>query len=201
MLSPQQLRFINMVKGKTKDFTMKVYNDSQNVHGSGIQSSIKDSINRLTMRKDIKAFNQDKLSKIILENESIKCKEQLFEYITDRSIHTTMLLNFSEILWFVLWTIKLDFNDDEQQEIYQVLNTEIKDSECKCFTGRISRLVNCLNGFSPLVSVQINNSEQIANIIQITKEKLGLNYNLNDHKELVKKELLERDYVMETIDE
>lgn len=190
-----------MVEGKTKDFTMKVYNDSQNVHGSGIQSSIKDSINRLTMRKDIKAFNQDELSKIILENESIKCKEQLFEYITDTSIHTTMLLNFSEILWFVLWTIKLDFNDDEQQEIYQVLNTEIKDSECKCFTGRISRLVNCLNGFSPLVSVQINNSEQIANIIQITKEKLGLNYNLNDHKELVKKELLERDYVMETIDE
>ena len=190
-----------MVEGKTKDFTMKVYNDSQNVHGSGIQSSIKDSINRLTMRKDIKAFNQDELSKIILENESVKCKEHLFEYITDTSIHTTMLLNFSEILWFVLWTIKLDFNYDEQQEIYQVLNTEIKDSECKCFTGRISRLVNCLNGFSSLVSIQINNSEQIANIIQITKEKLGLNYNLNDHKELVKKELLERDYGMETIDE
>jgi hypothetical protein len=108
-----------------------------------------------------------------------------------------MLLNFSEILWFVLWTIKLDFNEYEQKEIYQVLNTKMKDSECKYFT----RLVNCFNGFSPLVSIQINSSEQIANIIQITKEKLGLNYNVNEHKELVKKELLERDYEMETIDE
>ena len=71
-----------------------------------------------------------------------------------------MLLNFSEILWFVLWTIKLDFNDDEQQEIYQVLNTEIKDSECKCFTGRISRLVNCLNGFYRLVSTKSNSDKQ-----------------------------------------
>ena len=70
------------------------------------------------------------------------------------------------------------------------------DSHCKCFTGRISRLVNCLNGFTDLVKINISNNQQIGNIIIIIKEKLELenNYSVEKHKELVIKELIERDF-------
>jgi hypothetical protein len=70
------------------------------------------------------------------------------------------------------------------------------DSECKCFTGRITRLVNCLNGLSDLVKINISNNQQIGNIIIIIKEQLGNNYiyTIEKHKELVKNELQERGY-------
>ena len=29
----------------------------------------------------------------------------------------------------------------------------MKDAEYKCFSGRITRVINCLNGFSPLVNI------------------------------------------------
>jgi len=44
-------------------------------------------------------------------------------------------------------------------EIKEVLNEEIKDSLCKCFTGRLSRMINCLSGFDPRVQVKISESE------------------------------------------
>ena len=47
----------------------------------------------------------------------------------------------------------------------------MNDSECKCFTGRISRLVNCLSGYSPQVNIKISNNEEIGNIISIMKTK------------------------------
>ena len=45
------------------------------------------------------------------------------------------------------------------------MNQEMIDSICKCFTGRISRLINCLNGFSDKVIIQISKNEEINNII------------------------------------
>ena len=79
----------------------------------------------------------------------------------------------------------------------------MNDSECKCFTGRISRLINCLNGFTDLVHVIIGDNQQIGNIIILIKEKLELenNYSIEKHKELVKKELIERSFNDETIKE
>jgi len=59
-----------------------------------------------------------------------------------------------------------------------------------------------LNGFSPLVSIQISDNEQIGNIIVIVKEKLELtnSYTIESHKELVIKELENRGYSKDIID-
>ena len=55
----------------------------------------------------------------------------------------------------------------ESNEIKSILNQEINDSLCKCFTGRLSRLVNVLNGYSDLVSITISDSEQKNMIMSI----------------------------------
>ena len=37
----------------------------------------------------------------------------------------------------------------------------------KCFTDKISRLVNCLSGYSDKVEIKISENEEISNIISI----------------------------------
>jgi hypothetical protein len=101
----------------------------------------------------------------------------------------------------VIQTILTDFQIEEQEEIFKVLNQEIKDADCRCFTGRMNRIINCLNGFSPLVNINIKDGEQIGNIIILVKNKLELtnSYTVEQHKIEVEKELLERNYDIETI--
>jgi hypothetical protein len=79
----------------------------------------------------------------------------------------------------------------------------MNDTILKCFTGRMSRLINCLNGFDDHIVIHISNTEQIGNIIILIKEKLidENKYTIELHKEIVMKELYERGYTKEIIDE
>ena len=201
-LSPQIARFIHRIKNlKINSNKLSVYNDTQNIHNANIQVSVKDSINNITTRTDLPKFNQEKLIDYILKDDTLLNKEQLIEYSNDVNVHSLLLLTFADVLWYTLQTIIKDFNVDIQQEIKTILNQDINDAECKCFTGRINRVINCLNGFSPLVSIQISENEQIGNIIVIIKEKLELtnSYMIETHKELVIKELQERGYTKDII--
>ena len=51
-----------------------------------------------------------------------------------------------------------------------------------------------MNGFTELVSINIDTNEEIGNIITIEQHKLGSMYTTELHKENVKIQLLERGY-------
>ena len=145
------------------------------------------------------------LRTLIIENTILteSSKSLLFEYINDTTVHSLLLLTFSEVLWFIIQLILTDFSNIIQKEIFKILNQEIIDANCKCFTGRMNRIINCLNGFSNLVVINIKDGEQIGNIIILVKKNLELvnSYTVEQHKILVEKELLDRNYDMETIKE
>ena len=67
----------------------------------------------------------------------------------------------------------------------------------------MSRLINCLNGFDSLVSIQISENEQIGQIIALVKEQLEKTnaYNVTDHRNKVQQELIDRGYSVDTINE
>jgi hypothetical protein len=92
--------------------------------------------------------------------------------------------------------------NEHTDEILKIMNIELDDSLCKCYTGRMSRIINCLNGFSNLVKVQISESEQIGQIISIVKEMLFSkeDYTVEKHKELSRMELVNRGYNDDTIE-
>jgi hypothetical protein len=94
-------------------------------------------------------------------------------------------------------------NHKHKEEIFKIMNKEMNESICKCFTGRISRLVNTLNGFDENIKIEISEAEQIGNICIIIKEKLENENKYSDElfKEIVKKELLERNYDKDVIKE
>ena len=91
----------------------------------------------------------------------------------------------------------------DKDEIKNVLNIEMRDAKCMCFTGRISRLINCLNGFTDLVRIEISDNEQIGNIIIVIQRRLTTkdNYSVEEHQKIVKKELLERGFSNDIIEE
>jgi len=178
----------------------KVYSDSQNVHNHNIQEGIKKSINNLISIKP--NINEKELLDLIIKDAvlSEQCKSSLIEYSNENSIHSLLNLTFKDILLAVYNQIELH---EHKQEIKRVLNEEMKDATCKCFTGRISRLINCLNGFTDLVVIEIATNEQIGNIIILIKDKLVLEnkYTEDLHKEMVAKELTERGYSSQVINE
>ena len=85
-----------------------------------------------------------------------------------------------------------------QKEIKVRINEEMSDSICKCFTGRLSRIVNSLSGYSDKVIIKISDAEEIGNVITLMTKKYD---EIDDIKLNVEKELSERGYTKEVIDE
>jgi len=195
-ISPIITRYLNRMHNLDM---LQVYNDAQNIHNHSIQESLFDSIVNIINQNYI--INNDEIINNIIQDTILteKTKNLLIEYCENKDVHSKTQLTFEELL-FNVWTLINTL--DTKDEIKNILNTEMHDSECKCFTGRISRLVNCLNGFTDLVKITISDNQQIGNIIILIKEKLESenNYSIEKHKELVIKELIERDFSKETID-
>jgi len=192
-IPPNLLRFLNRLNNG-----QNIYADNQNVHNHSIQESIKESIqNILKFKPTFENLNNLILNDNILTQNT---KEILMEYSEDTSVHTVLNITFGELLLYVFNRIQINEHKDE---IKRILNVEMHDSVCKCFTGRISRLINCLNGFDKLVNIKIAGSEQISQIISVIQSKLIKegNYSVELHREQVKNSLKELDYDNDIINE
>jgi Leucine-rich repeat (LRR) protein len=192
-IPPHINRLLNALKN-----TQNVYTDRQNVHNHYIQESIRNSIQAVISKKpSIAAANiyETVLSDTVLTKET---KEILVEYCKDPNVHSTLHITFEELLLHVFSRIEIN---EHKQEIKSVLNMEMTDSVCKCFTGRMSRLINCLNGFDDLVSIRISDTEQIGQVIGQIKEQLEAanEYTVEKHREMATKELRAREYSQEVI--
>ena len=200
-ISPSVTRFLRNTIGYSKDDKqLEVYDDNQNIHNHIIQESIRKSIMNI-INQNLK-IDEDKIMSEINDDSilSLKTKKLIEEYSKDTYYHSVLLITFKELLMYVWMLISIN---EHKNEIKSILNIEILDSENKCFTGRLSRLINCLNGFSELVEINISDNQQIANIIIITKNNLEEKneYSIEKHKEIVIKELKMRSYSNDLIAE
>lgn len=195
---PQILRIIN---GRKIVQTQNIYNDTQSVHMSSIQQSFRESVERIMNQRGI---DEEQLVSVISENDVLndEVKSQLLEYIADNEPHSVLNVNFLEVCQCVFRRI-LGFPKEIQDEIFGVMNVEMSDALCKCFTGRLTRLVNCLNGFDSDVVIHISINEQLSNIILMIKERLVMNneYTPERHLEEIEKEFRERGIDEEIIKE
>jgi Leucine-rich repeat (LRR) protein len=192
-LNPIIQRLLQRIQNKTNKKT--IYSDTQNVHSSSIQQSVKTSIHAL-----MNYYNPENVLTYLdwIELDK-KTKEIITEYMDCKDVHTMLDITFKEL--FIAIVIEMEkLSLDLQKEIRQRLNEEMQESECKCFTGRISRLVNCLSGYSDKVKIQISESEEIGNIISVIMEKRGIK-TTKTLKEEVSVALKERGYIETTINE
>ena len=150
------------------------------------------------------SITADEMSEAMVSSTVLteKTKRLLMEYIGQepQCVHSVMDITFKELL-LAVWNIIRSHKD--QDEILGIMNTEMDDADCKCFTGKMSRLINCLNGYDDRVSITMAENDQIGNIIIIEKEKLegSGGYNIETHKGNVRLAMEERGYAKETVDE
>ncbi len=192
MKFPLLLRFFNRINNQNIN-THQVYNDNQNIHNSNIQQSIKTSLANLLNDRNLLDFKD--IIDYILDSNIIdsNIKQEILNYCDDNLEHSLLLVTFKDIFHYVVNRI---IKSKESDELLKILNNEMKDTICKCFTGRISRLINVLNGFYDDINITINSSEQISNIIIKLKEQ----YKDEELKNQFRKELLEREYSNEVIE-
>ena len=176
----------------------QVYLDSQNVHNHNIQECICQSIQRILCEKPtVLDIYESVCSDEILIADT---KDILIQYMNNKEVHSTLNITFKELLEHVWSRITIN---EHASEIKGILNVEMKDSLCKCFTGCLSRLINCLNGMDELVSIHISDTEQIGNVIGLIKKNLENKneYTIERHREEVNNELGVRGYSEEVIAE
>ena len=136
-----------------------LFSDSQNVHSSSIQQSTNKSINNL-MKDTINVPKEDLIKELVSLNP--KCLEQLIEYLEVSDVHSILLINFEDLFLRVFQRI---VNSEHKTELLIRLDDEMSDSMCKCFTGRLTRLINVLVGFFEDIEINISESERISAII------------------------------------
>ena len=188
-IPPNVLRLI-----ERRRISHNIYNDSQSVHDSSIQRGVKESLQKLLSEKPI--LTSEKMWEYLLSRLSPESVSLLLEYSEFPDIHSILGVTFSEALLSVVSTI---YQSEYQEEILKTLNIEISDSECKCFTGRISRLVNTLNGYDDRVNIQIPENDQLGTIISLLGEFEP--YDPEIHRNRSREELLSRGYPKETVEE
>ena len=112
--------------------------------------------------------------------------------LNQEDYHSELLLTEQEIYELVMKRIS-QFDDVKKQEVEKRLYEELNDGRCKCFTGRITRMINALVGFDDNILIGISDNEQIMNIYDMLKQQNKLT------KENYRKELEERGYDEATI--
>jgi Leucine-rich repeat (LRR) protein len=161
-----------------------IYSDTQNVHDHNIQESVRQSIYALLNNK---CSTNNYIEEILHSSLKPKTKQLLTEYCNDETVHS-LNITFSELLKHVWNRIT---KHEYKEEIIKILDEEMENAECKCFTGRISRLVNVLNGYYDDINIKISDNAQIGTIISIIKQRYTGN-NIDELKGIIKKELSER---------
>jgi Leucine-rich repeat (LRR) protein len=119
-----------------------LFNYSENIKESeNVNSSVKDSINNLM--RDTFTIDEGVMIKQLIE-ESPACLEDLLCYIDNINMHSTLYLTFFEVFVKVWGRI---IGSEFKTDLIKRLDEEMVKSECKSFTGRISRLLNVLVGY------------------------------------------------------
>jgi Leucine-rich repeat (LRR) protein len=172
----------------------KVYQDKQSVHNSGIQETFRKTVSRIANKKPKLNINQT-VEEVISSSLLEESKKSIVEYCSSLDVHSELNMTYSEMLVLVWDRIR---ENSCMKEILRVLDTELADSECKCFTGRITRLVNCLNGFDIDVIIGISDNEQLSNLMVLINSQYT---KTEDRVKAMSEAMRERGFSQEKIDE
>lgn len=186
----QVQRFINRMKNINTETS--IYNDKQNIHDINIQQTVCESIQRL-LQDPKPEFNLVNFIQSPLDPHVISL---IVEYLQDETIHSIHFITYCELFSYVWNRI---INSPHKLDLLKILEEQIMDSECKCFTGRFNRTLSVLAGFYDDIKIEISDGTRIGAIILAAKQKIHP-YNSELHKEIATKSLLEVGYSEEEID-
>ena len=116
------------------------------------------------------------------------------KFCANEEIHSVLNVTYKDVSERVIsWLYKQPV--EIWNEVIKIFEKELYASEDKCFTGRLSRLISCLDGFHPDVRISIATSDQISNrvlgVINRFKEGKGDKLTASEAMELFAKVTVE----------
>ena len=165
-----------------------IYNNAQNVHDTSILRSVRESVANL-LKDPVATYN---LSSILESDLPIETKSTIIEYCSDTYVHSMLDLTYAELFAYVWARIQ---GHDDCIELYKILADQLRDSECKCFTGRINRTVSVLVGFCKDISINISDSARISAIVISVGNRIEP-YTVEQHITDASKALIEAGYAL-----
>jgi hypothetical protein len=172
----ENARIILFVLGGGERARNNVFKNSQNVHNQKIEESVEKLIEFISIYQPVNVtpFSFEKvkeeLEKLIEEQPSDKqeiLKNAMIRITIDRAIYGKMNLTLIHIIT-KMWTYIQD--SECKVELEKRLLEELIDSNNKCSSGYVSRIVNTLSGFGEL-SVQISFEDQIVSVLETRLNK------------------------------
>ena len=168
-----------------------IYSNSQNVHDSSIQLSVKKSVENL-LKDPIVTYNPESVINSGLPADTVTT---IINYCSCEAIHSDHDLTYAELFAYVWARIQ---KHEARLELYKILADQISDSECKCFTGRFNRTLSVLVGFYDDIFINISDSSRISAIVIAIGSKLDP-YTAAQHVSDATKALTEAGYSMSDI--
>lgn len=146
-----------------------IYSDGQNVHDSTIQNDVLGIIRRL-MNDKIEVRSLDNCMNEFSNIADHSNTDKLKYLCSVEAKHSQIGYNFGELFVFVWNRIR---KSKDKYEIIKILVNELDEMLQVCFTGRISRLINCLSGFDDNINIGISINMQIQSKYNLVKKQLS----------------------------
>lgn len=167
-LSILEMRYIGKIQERIFFDENTAYSDDQNVHNTFIQRSFV---------RSCEALFSDPVDPLIIYDGSLPKEVDLIlqENFGLYETHVIVQCTFKEVFDRVWQRIQSVKEPATRHELIQRLVDELIDGHQKCFTGKISRLLNCLVGYFDDINIQIGDADQVrAKIIQHMKRHQGV---------------------------
>ena len=192
-LAPQDPRTARVLARFTQraKTASNIYTDTQNVHDFRIQMSVNNSVRNL-LKDPVVTFNPQSIIESDLPAETITT---IIDYCSCDAVHSTHDLTYAELFAYVWDRIQ---RHEARSELYKILADQIRDSECKCFTGRFNRTLSVLVGFYDDISINISDSSRISAIIIAIRNRLDF-YAPAAHRDAATQALIEAGYSLTDI--
>ena len=183
--NPRTSRILQRFVGQAK-ITDNIYANSQNVHDSTIQQSVRKSVANL-LQDPVTVFDP---SAILESDLPAETKSIIIDYCSNETVHSTHDLTYAELFAYVWARIQ---RHEARAVLYQILADQIRDSECKCFTGRFNRTLSVLIGFYDDIFINISDSSRISAIVIAVGNKIDP-YDPIAHRTLATQALIAASY-------
>lgn len=188
-LHPAIVRWLNRSKS-----SQNIYSNKQSVHDHNIEATTNESIMKFVMSCNVPNPDINIIDDLEMSDGT---KTLLKDYCNSDYVHSVLHLTFKEVLMPVLNYI---INHENKKDLIGIMEEEMSESADKCFQGRLSRLINVLNGYHQAVNIKISDNEQISNVITMLMSKMK-NESFDEFSKELRRELEERSYDENVINE
>lgn len=153
------------------------YDNQQNVHLSSVQDTMRTALDKIFSMNVNSMMSFASIINVLSDNNRLTKKtKECLDKICDKDLyHSGYGIGYKRLFEQVYAII---INSQFKEDLLNIFVEEVKDTvdTATCLTGKMTRMVNVLNGFVLDVNVGISKTEEMANSIIVLRNKYAKIY-------------------------